>query len=273
MKIPGLGLCLIVLTLFSAACRRGGDRRIARVGRSYITEAEFKRKLSEVAPDYRNYVLTPNGQRQFLDVLIREKLVLESARSAGIHRRAEYRDQLEALRKEEEEKLREAADYLLTRMWFDELRAKGVLTVADAEVKEAYAKHPKEVQMRHILVASAEEAEEALKQARSAGFAQTAQKLSLDADTAAGGGRMPPAVYGELIGEFEPAWHMKVGEIAGPVRSKFGYHVLFKESERTVEFEKAAPRLHAVLEKEKLDHALQSQQPSFPVEVLDAQFK
>ncbi|MFA6030565.1 MAG: peptidylprolyl isomerase [Elusimicrobiota bacterium] len=263
----------VSLLLFAAACRRGEDRRIARVGRSYITESEFRRKLGEVAPDYRNYVLSPYGQRQFLDVLIREKMVLEAARKAGVEKRTEYRDQVAALRREEEEKLREAGDYLLTRMWFEELRSKGVLKVEEAEIRAFFEKHPAEAQVRHILLASPEEAEKAAAAARGGGFAAIAQKLSLDADTAAGGGRMPPALFGELIPEFEVVWHMKTGEIAGPVRSKFGYHVVQKEGEKPVPYEKAEPRIRRILEKEKLDRHLQSLQTSFPVEVLDAQFK
>lgn len=269
---------LFVLLPLFAACRKSAGRPLARVGKSVITEAEFSRKLAEVAPNYRNYVLTPYGQRQFLDVLIREKMILSAARAAGVHLTPEYREQFSEVRREEEERLVEAGDYLLTRLWMEQLSRKGVLAVGDADVKAYFEAHPTEVQARHILLPTSEEAEEAKKAVRAgapspAKFAAYAQKVSLDADTAAGGGLMRPTLFGEVIPELEALFRMKNGEIGGPVRSKLGWHVVLKEGERPVPFAEAEPRIRAILQKQRLDRHLQSLQDSFPVEVIDAQFK
>ena len=272
----GALLALLLCLPFASGCRKSAERVLARVGGSVITEVEFERRLSEVAPNYRNYVLTPAGRRQFLDILIRQRMILEAARQAGVHRGAEYRDQLAEIRREEEEKLSEAGDYLLTRLWMDQLARKGVLSVADGEVQAYYKQYPYEVQARHILLAASEEAEAAKKALRGAGsakFAAYAEKSSLDADTASDGGRMRPTLFGEVIPELEPLFRMKTGEIAGPVRSKLGWHVILKEGQRTVPFAEAQPRIRAILQKQKLDKHLQSLQASFPVEVIDAQFK
>ncbi|MBI5242335.1 MAG: peptidylprolyl isomerase [Elusimicrobia bacterium] len=269
---------LLILLPFLAGCRKSSGRALARVGKSVITEAEFSRKLSEVAPNYRNYVLTPYGRRQFLDVLIREKMILSAARAAGVHLTPEYREQLSGIRREEEERLAEAGDYLLTRLWMEQLSRKGVLAVGEGEVKAYHEAHPSEVQARHILLSASEEAEAAKKAVRAgafspAKFAAYAQKVSLDADTAAGGGLMRPTLFGEVIPELEALFRMKNGEIGGPVRSKLGWHVILKEGERPVPFAEAEPRIRAILQKQKLDRHLQSLQDSFPVEVIDAQFK
>lgn len=268
-----LPVALLLLVSF-AACRRGSEGVVARVGKAAITESEFRRKLGEVAPDYQNYVLTPHGRRQFLDVLIREKLILEAAKADGTARTPEFREQMSRLRREEEEKLSAARDYLLTHAWFDRLRAEGAMRVTDEDVRDYHKKHPTEVLARHVLLPTADEAEEALNRVRKgARFAAVAQKSSLDADTAAQGGQMNPSLFGETIPELEVLFKMKVGEVAGPVRSKFGYHVLVKEGERPVPIEVAADRIRNILEKQKLDQHLQSLQSSYPVEVVDAQFK
>lgn len=265
-------LCLALL--LTAACRRTPEGTLARVGKSVITEAEFRRKLGDVAPDYQNYVLTPLGRRQFLDVLIREKLILEAARAAGVSASTQFREQMTQLKKEEEEKLAEARDYLLARLWFDQLRREGVLKITDDEVREYHKAYPKEVRVRHILLASAEEADTAIKRIRGgANFATVAKNLSLDADTATQGGEMKPALYGEVIPELEIVFKMRVGETGGPVRSKFGYHVLMKEGERPLPFAAAEERIRNILEKQKLDQHLQTLQGSYRVEVIDAQFK
>ena len=92
---------------------------------------------------------------------------------------------------------------------------------------------------------------------------------------AADGGRIPPALYGEtIIPELQDIIvKMRIGEIAGPIKSKLGYHVIKKESERRVELEEARERIARLMERQKLDRYLQTVQEKFPVEVVDEQFK
>lgn len=256
-----------------AACK-GREPVVAKVGGLAITESEFRGKLSDVAPDYQNYVLTPNGRRQFLDVLIREKLVLAAAADSGVGRSSEFRAEWDRIKAEDERALAQARDRLMIHLWREDLRQKGVLRVTDDEVKDKHARHPNEVSVRHILLATPEEAEAALKKLRAgANFAALA-KDSLDADTAAEGGRMKPALYGEIIPELEDVvFNSRVGELVGPVRSKFGYHVLKKEQQRPTKLPDAQDRIRIILEKQKLDGHLQTLQARFPVEVVDVQFK
>ncbi len=98
-----------------------------------------------------------------------------------------------------------------------------------------------ERQASHILVsvdskAGAEEkqaarakAEQLLHQARKnpAGFAELARKNSQDPGSAANGGDLGFFGRGAMPKAFDDAvFQMKVGEIAGPVESQFGYHVI-----------------------------------------------
>ncbi len=268
-------LFLLLLPALFVACKGGRDPVIAKVGRYRITESEFRSKLADVAPDYQNYVISPNGRRQFLDVLIREKMVLAAAADSGVQRSPEFKTQFAQIKADEQARLAQARDYLTIRLWRQELNRRGVLSVSDEEVREHHRKHPMEVGLRHILLASADEAESALHKIQSGKpFSALAKSASLDAETAAVGGKMKPTIYGEIIPELEDvAFRMKTGETAGPVRSKFGYHLLRKESEHAVPFREAEPRIRMILEKQKLDLHLQSLQSRYPVEVVDAQFK
>ncbi|MBI5241567.1 MAG: peptidylprolyl isomerase [Elusimicrobia bacterium] len=261
---------------FLAAGCRGRDSIVAKVGPLKITESEFQRKLAEVAQDYQSYVATPNGRRQFLDILIREKLILAAAQGSGVPKSVDFRVQWDRLKAEEEERLREGRDYLLTRMWLENLRSDGALKVGDDEIRDYHRRYPMETEVRHILCASPVEAEELGKKARAgAGFAVLARDHSLDAASAADGGRLTPSLYGEtIIPELQDiVMKMRVGEVAGPIKSKLGYHVLKKEVERRVELEEVRDRIARLLEKQKLDRYLQSVQEKFPVEVVDEQFK
>jgi len=265
---------LLVAALLAAGCR-SRDAMVAKVGPLKITESEFQRKLGDVAQNYQNYVATPNGRRQFLDILIREKLILAAAQDSEVPRSVDFRVQWDRLKAEEEERLREGRDYLLTRMWLENLRSNGTLKTSEDEIRDYHRRNPLQLEVRHILCASPVEAEELAKKARGgAGFAALARDRSLDAASAADGGRMTPSIRGEVIPELEDiVFKMMVGEVGGPIKSKFGYHVLKKESERKVDLGEAHDRIARIMEKQKLDRYLQSIQEKFPVEVVDEQFK
>ncbi|MDE2141612.1 MAG: peptidylprolyl isomerase [Elusimicrobia bacterium] len=270
-------LLLLPAVLLLAACRGEKDPVLARIGKLKITQSEFQRKLADVSQGYQDYVLTPSGRRQFLDVLIREKLVLAVAQHSDVPRSADFRARLEQLRRDEEDRVRDGSEALLTSMWVDDLRRRGELNVSDAEVRDYIAKNPNEIEIRHVLLGTAEKAEAVAKKLRAgANFAKVAQEESLDASTAAQGGKFPPMMYGEVIPEIEEVvFRMRVGEIGGPLKSKFGYHVVRKDGEKRLSADspETRERVARLIEKQKLDRYLQKMQEKFPVEVVDEQFK
>lgn len=81
---------------------------------------------------------------------------------------------------------------------------------------------------RHVLVETAEEAEEVLAALEEGqDFETVALTFSLDTGSAERGGDLGPAGRGAYVPEFEEAvWSASVGEIVGPVESMFGFHVL-----------------------------------------------
>ncbi|MFI5345068.1 MAG: peptidylprolyl isomerase [Elusimicrobiota bacterium] len=270
-------LFFLPAALLFAACRGEKDPVLARVGKLKISQSEFQRKLADVSQGYQDYVLTPSGRRQFLDVLIREKLVLAAAQHSDVPRSADFRARLEQLRRDEEERVRDGSEALLTTMWIEDLRRRGELKVSETEVRDYIAKNPNEIEIRHVLLGSAEKAEAAAKKLRGgANFAKVAQEESLDASTAAQGGKFPPMMYGEVIPEIEEVvFRMRVGEIGGPLKSKFGYHVVRKDGEKrlSADSQDTRERVSRLIEKQKLDRYLQQMQERFPVEVVDEQFK
>ncbi|MBI3552948.1 MAG: peptidylprolyl isomerase [Elusimicrobia bacterium] len=275
MTIMRIGvLACLAFVLLCSGCRRR-DPVVAKVGPLVITQSEFTRKLADVPQNFQSYVLTPNGRRQFLDILIREKMIVAAAAASEVRKSAEFKSQAQHLREEEEERLKEGREVLLTRMWRDDLRARGVIKASEDEARDYLRKHPTEVDIRHILLANPGEAQALAKRARSGGnFAQMAKKNSLEAGSAADGGRMPSALYGEVIPELQDiVFRMRIGEISGPIKSKFGYYVLKKDAERNIPFGQAEERILDIIEHQKLDHYLQSIQEKFPVEVVDEQFK
>lgn len=111
--------------------------------------------------------------------------------------------------------------------------------VTDAALQKAYddrfkdAKPQTEYNAAHILVATEEEANKLKADlAGGADFAELAKAKSTDTGSGANGGDLGWFGLGMMVKPFEDAVvAAKVGEVAGPVQTDFGYHlILVKES-------------------------------------------
>jgi peptidyl-prolyl cis-trans isomerase D len=122
-------------------------------------------------------------------------------------------------------------------------QAEAAVTVTDKELKDYYEQvkerfeTPEQRRARHILItvgegvddaAAQKKAQELTQQAQSgADFAQLAKDNSKDPGSAQQGGDLGLAQRGMFVGPFEDAlFSMKPGEIRGPIKTQFGYHVL-----------------------------------------------
>lgn len=140
----------------------------------------------------------------------------------------------------------------------EQLRAAVVegLGPSDADVRRRYEEEPErftEYRVSHILVTSNTRAVDIAEQLDDAApgevgklFATLAERFSKDPGSAANGGDLgwsPPDAYVEpfarAIAELAP------GEISEPVRTEFGFHVIFLRGERLLPFEQVSEQLRA----------------------------
>ena len=143
----------------------------------------------------------------------------------------------------------------------------GRISVAPADIKMAFI----EIKARHILINpdpkitdNVEADMEALKKAESlyemvlanrSKFADIAKKFSDDKTTAPNGGDLGWISRGQMVPEFEKQLYMlKPGEIAGPVKTMFGYHIILVEDRKDKEIPKG------VTEKDVENQILQEKQ-------------
>jgi peptidyl-prolyl cis-trans isomerase D len=152
------------------------------------------------------------------------------------------------------------------------------VTVSDAELEEAYAEEQERFQTaeerraRHILVtveggdeATAEADATALLARAEAGedFATLSAESSDDAGTKAQGGDLGWIGRGLLVGPFEDTlFAMQAGEIRGPVKTDFGYHIIRLEeirSARTQTFAEARDALAEELRTRKAEDSFYEQ--------------
>lgn len=280
-QMAAVPLCALALL---CACSKKADKQVpapdkpalARVGDTYITPDEYKAKIADVSARFQNYVATPSGRKQFLAILIREKLILAAARDSNVPQSPAFIQESRRMREDLEARFKEFQDYTLTRLWLEELRQNGTIGVTDKDIQIYYNEYPEEYSIRHILCGSSADAAAVLRMAKASpgGFAALAKARSIDVETAGSGGAVPPFIMGEFLPELEQTVaRMRDDKPEGVFKSKFGYHVIKKEGERRLSFADARERIARVLEKQKLDTYLKSVEAKYKVEVLDENYR
>lgn len=263
-------LTVPLLACLASACSDKNDKVIAKVGPEKITESYLKQKLEEISPNAQSYLATKPGRKQFLDILVNEKLMLLAAKKSETARSEEYKKRIAAMEADLKEKLQYYKDFLLAKMWVENLR-EGPIKVAPAEIDEYFAKYPYEITVEHIILPTYEEAEAVMKKVKGgADFAKTARERSIDKDNV----RLPPVIFGEFMPELEEmAFKMRPGEIQGVVKTPLGFHILKKVSQTRLDQTLSRERIQRVLEKKKFDAYLAKFQKKMKVEVLNEDYK
>lgn len=264
-------ILLLVVLIYSCQNKSENDKVLAQVGSFKITEKYFNEKLKEVTQGDSSFLNTKSGKKQFLDMLINERLVKILSENSDVKNSKEYKEQVELMTKEMENKIRDFKEYLLTKMWLEDLKKKE-LNVSDKEIEEYYSKYPKLVSIEHIIADDYETAEKAMKKMKQgvsiSKILQENEKIT--------GGKLPPIFPGEFLPELEDMlYKIKVGEVQGVVKSKIGFHVIKKVSETKVDLNQPEikDKIRRVLEKKKFDEYMDKVQKKYKVEVLDESYK
>ena len=200
---------------------------VARVNGQAITSADvdiagklYAGSTGSTPPEARLSML--------VDALIEFRVVADAAKAAGFDHDEDYKRQVALLQEQ------------VLRTLFVEKSAKS--TVTDKMVKDAYdaqiAKIPPvdEVRVRHMLLATEDEALAAMKAVKDgAAFEAVATERSKDETAKTNGGDLGYASQEQLLPEIvEAVSKLKPGETASaPVKTSFGFYVVKLEDRRT----------------------------------------
>ena len=266
----------------ASSCRRSASPVVATVGSAQITAAEVQSRLEEAPPEFQQYAASPAGRRQFLNLLIREKIVLREAQRAGVQKEPTYQQAVERYNAQLQQRLQEYKDTLLVNSFLRKLGSHD-LAATDNEVSHFYEEHradferPMEIQASHILVSSPQAAAEVLERLRQGvPFEKVAHDLSQDPTTAARGGKLAPFVKGMGNGlkEIEEqAALLPVGQISNPIQTPFGFHIIKKTAERRLpprSYDESKETIRTRLEKQKFEQWVSAKQAMLGVHVNDA---
>lgn len=270
---------LTVVLILSAAiygCSKQ-DKVVTKIGSDKITLKMLAERINETPQGYRSYLDTPAGKKQFLDLLVRERIVLENARRSGLNKGKEYVQSLNDFKKEQSRRLRDYEENVLMELYIRDLHEK-TIKASDAEIDKYYSDNKSEflrpvlVKARHILLSTRADAEAALKRVKSGeDFSLVARQVSTDPVSAPLGGEIGPFKKGDLVPEFEQAvFALKLGQVSGVVETQFGFHVIKKTEEKPLPvrtLEQSKQEIRRIVEKTKFDSWLEKEKNKYSLKV------
>ena len=276
MNYKTVSLVLVVLllaTVVGAVVVNQRSEVVATVNGEKITKQEL----------YDAFVA--NGGASILEQLISERLIAQEAAKLGIEvTDAEVQQEIDRLIEENYYGMKEyyeqaLAQYGITEeLLKDNIRTdlqlsaivRSKIEVSEAEVEEYFRENqddfniPEEIDVRHILIETEEEAEEVLALLRAGeDFAELAKEHSQDPGSADEGGALGFNGRGSFVKEFEDAaFALPVGEYSEPVKTEHGYHiieVLERKEAKEVEFADVKEQVKEALIEEKVRERLQEE--------------
>jgi len=287
MILMGLALCASVLMAqdkpaattampATTATAAAGDPVIITAGDITVKQSEFESALKTLPAEYQQYAMG-TGKKQFAEDYLRMKMLAQMGYKAGLQNDPSVQQQLSLMK-----------DNLVANAQLGKID-KGI-TLSDADLQKIYNDNKKDyeqVKARHILIAfkgspaapqgkpeltedqAKAKAEELKKQIEGgAKFEDVAKKESDDTGSGSNGGELGAFGHGQMVPEFEKAaFEAKVGEVIGPIRTQYGFHVIKVDSHESTPFEgvKAAieKREHQKRLQEQLDALKNDAKPTF----------
>ncbi|MBI5055985.1 MAG: peptidylprolyl isomerase [Nitrospirae bacterium] len=229
---------------------KSGVDVIAEVDKTPITKDEFLKEISRIPDWAKEQFKGKEGKDKFLDELVKRELIYQDAKKMGLDKDKEYLEKIK-----EFEKMT-----LVSLILKKEVEDKS--KVDDADVKSFYEKNADKftigttIKAGHILVDTEDQAKKIYARIKKGErFADLAKSLSKDTGSAQKGGDLGYFAHGQMVPEFEQAvLKLKPGEVSGPVKTRFGYHIIqltdIKKGE-TASFEQSKESIQKQLLAEK----------------------
>ncbi len=268
----------MILFLLIGCGKSPKSKVIAKIGSEKITEDNIYQRIKNAPLSYQEYLSTRIGKEQFLDLLIKQKIIVVMAKKNNIHKRKDVINSIRELKEDYKNRIKQYEEELLIESYLKELEDTE-LKVSAAEIEKYYNEHkkdyerPTEVRLSHILVSTEEEAKDVIKRLEKGNdFEELAKNISLDPVTNVTGGDLGTFGPGELLPEFsDVVQKIKVGEFSHtPVKTTYGYHILKKTQQKNLpplDIEENKKNIKRILLKNKFDAWIEKKKKELNVEV------
>ncbi len=229
LRLCAFGLAFAVSSVLpNFIVMASGATVLAKVNGKEITDEDLKRAEEDLGPNIPRELTGKARESYVLDYLIDGQLVAQKAEADKLDQEPDFPAKLAYYR----EKL------LMESLLSDVAKA----ATTDEALKKAYDEAAKqqqpqtEIHARHILVATKEEADAALKRIKAGeDFAKVAKDVSKDPGS--DGGDLGWFTKDRMIPEFaDAAFKLDVGQVSDPVHTQFGWHIIKVEGKRQTTF-------------------------------------
>lgn len=222
---------------------------VAKVNGKVITDTDVKAALSSFNDGQRRQILSDaNTKREIVGNLIDQELLIQEAEKQKLDKDRDYEVAFLAFRRQ----------FLTDKVLSKNVRPK----LTDAAAKKYYENFRKnystdKVSVQHILLSDEKTAMEVLKQAKASGadFQALAEKNSKDPSAKNNRGDIGIITRDAPFVEAfkEAAFSAKPGQIVGPVKTQFGYHLIKvtdKKPGKVMGYEEVEMRVKADVQRE-----------------------
>jgi len=233
---PKLTLCLFaIVALLGLTCLTAGavnaqNAVLAKIGSMTITEKDLNDLANAIPERYRDLYMSPEARQKTLDYIVNIYVLAAEAEKQNIDKAPEIQKLMDFTKKD-----------LLARIYLDR-QSRNLKAPTEEEAKAYYEQYkdqfvtPETVHLHHILVNTEKEAKAVMDRLKKGEkFPEIASQVSICPSKNKGGdlGWLPK---GSLVPEIEEvAFTVKQGVPTGPVKSKFGYHVLWVDDRKPAE--------------------------------------
>ena len=242
---------------------------LAKVNGQPITSAEVDAAIIQMGANGQRYN-NPEGRRMVLDNIINKKLFLADATKNLYEYDPKFKAEFQKLKEEM------LANFAIAKA------VEGVKVTED-EMKKFFEENKSElvsgetVNASHILVDSEEKAAELLEKINAGEISfEDAARQNSSCPSSQQGGNLGEFTRGQMVPEFDEAcFTMEVGEIRGPVKTQFGFHLIklnSKNEAKPIEFSDIADQIREKLTSDKQQAAYRSKinqlKILYPVDIL-----
>ncbi len=271
-------LAILAVVLYFASRTLIPEKAAAIVNGEKITNQELEQKYSQLPDQYKLFIT----KEDFLDQIISVKLLLQEAeKKAVVVSDEEIEAELDAIKAQlpsEEEfdtllkqrnmQLSQLKKQISEQLIINKLLNETVFSkvdVSESQIRGYYNNNEEdfkakegEIRVKHILVASEEEAGEILKDIKNGeDFSELAKSNSLDTGSAIMGGDLGFIQKGQMVKEFEDAaFGLKINEVSPIVQTQFGYHLIRRGAD-TISFDEAKEQIRQTLSNDLSNNAIE----------------
>ena len=202
------------------------DKIIAKVAGHDVSESEFAEFVSRIPQQQQQYVQTPEGRHQALAQYCNYFLFEKLGTEKGYDESEEYLKILEGTKREL------LSQYTLTQLVKDITATPDECRAYYEKNKDQFKTGPK-AKASHILTDTEEESLSILDKIKDGRISfEDAARESSTCPSGAKGGDLGTFGRGQMVQEFDEAVFNDpaIGEIMGPVKTQFGYHLIRVDS-------------------------------------------